>query len=58
MTNLNTPRTMTQLRYAKDGNALLRVLSQFDNTEAPSQNLPSPGKILVGYGQDLTEVVF
>jgi len=58
MLNLNTPRTLTQLRYAKDGNALLRVLSQFDVKESTSQKLPSPGKIFVGYGQDLTEVVF
>ena len=52
---------LTQLRIAKDGNAMLRVLSQFDNTQAPEglqRPLPSPGKIFVGYGQDLTEVVF
>jgi len=54
----NRTEMLTQLRFAKDGNAMLRVLSQVDNTEKETvvaAVLPRPGFIFNHKGE---EVVF
>jgi len=39
----NRTEMLTQLRFAKDGNAMLRVLSQIDNTEKETVVALGPG---------------